>query len=164
MIGAGEREDIARPTGKTGVAMGLVQCSKNSQITVINDKSEQIDGEIRFKYWVGYFDEDSGEYFQTYLRRNSAYQAWMEYLDAGVNEFDLYYTSDPSAEIPKHLLIDSASVKKKILEFPEDAANEDSMVYIRPISPNEIEYVVASSLEDASAGRYKFEPIKVTLG
>ena len=164
MIGAGEREDIARPTGKTGVAMGLVQCSKNSQIKVINDKSEQIDGEIRFKYWVGYFDEDSGEYFQTYLRRNSAYQAWVEYLDAGVNEFDLYYTSDPSAEIPKHLLIDSASVKKKILEFPEDAANEDSMVYIRPISPNEIEYVVASSLEDASAGRYKFEPIKVALG
>lgn len=162
-IGMTGTKDITRPTGKTGVAMGLVQCSKNSKIKVINDKSEDIEGEIKFKYWVGFYDDDSDEFFKPYLNRNSGYQKWVEYLDAGVNEFDLFYTTDPSADIPKHLLMESSTVKKKILTFPESAVDEDAMVYIRPVSPNEIEYAVAASQEDATAGKYKFGPAKAAL-
>lgn len=163
LIGISEQNDITRPTGKTGVAIGLVQCSKNSSIKVINDKSAEIDSEIKFKFWVGFYDDDSDEYFKHYLNRNSAYQKWVEYLDAGVNEFDLFYTSDPSAEIPKHLLMESATVKKRILSFPESAVDEDAMVYLRPVSPNEIEFVVAASQADADAGNYTFGPTKIML-
>ena len=163
LIGIGEQNDITRPTGKTGVAIGLVQCSKNSSIKVINDKSAEIDSEIKFKFWVGFYDDDSDEYFKYYLNRNSAYQKWVEYLDAGVNEFDLFYTSDPSAEIPKHLLMESATVKKRILSFPESAVDEDAMVYLRPVSPDEIEFVVAASQVDADAGNYTFGPTKIML-
>ena len=59
--------------------------------------------------------------------------------------------------------MESATVKKRILSFPESAVDEDAMVYLRPVSPDEIEFVVAASQVDADAGNYTFGPTKIML-
>lgn len=84
---------LKRPTGKTGVAIGLVQCRPGSVIKVISEKKTQ--EEIKFRLFIGHSDENG--YFEADLTRDSKYNEWQAYFDAGEDRFEFYYTTSTSA-------------------------------------------------------------------
>ena len=149
--------DLDRPTGKTGVAIGLVQCRKGSKIKVISEVSAE--EEIKFRYWIGDVDEDN--YFEAIINRDSQYNEWVPYIDAGVDRFEFYYTTSTTAGRERGLLVSEA--KKARLKLPKNAVNEDWLVYLRAVGPNTIEYAVAETDDALCKGRFKYGPIKVDL-
>ena len=150
-------DKLKRPTGKTGVAIGLVQCRKGSTIKVISEK--RVEEEIKFKFFVGYSDEQG--YFESLLNGDSKYNEWVAYLDAGEDRFEFYYTSSTSAGRRKGLLVKES--KKSRQKLPRTAVNEDWTIYLRAIAPNKIEYAVAEDDEALKRKEYKYGPVEVEL-
>lgn len=155
------RKDVAdklkRPTGKTGVAIGLVQCRKGSTIKVISEKKAE--EEIKFKFFVGYSDEHG--YFESLLNGDSKYNEWVAYLDAGEDRFEFYYTSSTSAGRKNGLLVKEG--KKSRQKLPPAAVNEDWMIYLCAVAPNKIAYAVAENNEALQRKEFKFGPVEVEL-
>lgn len=152
-----DQNDLDKPTGKTGVAIGLVQCRKGSKIKVISEVSSE--EEIRFRYWIGDVDDDN--YFVTIINRDIKYNEWVPYIDAGVDRFEFYYTTNTTAGRERGLLVSEA--KKARLKLPKNAVNEDWYVYLRAVGPSTIEYAVAESDEDVIKGRFKYGPVSLGL-
>lgn len=150
-------DKLKRPTGKTGVAIGLVQCRKGSTIKVISEKKTE--EEIKFKFFVGYSDEHG--YFESLLNGDSKYNEWVAYLDAGEDRFEFYYTSSTSAGRKNGLLVKEG--KKSRQKLPPAAVNEDWMIYLCAVAPNKIAYAVAENNEALQRKEFKFGPIEVEL-
>lgn len=148
---------LKRPTGKTGVAIGLVQCRPGSVIKVISEKKTQ--EEIKFRLFIGHSDENG--YFEADLTRDSKYNEWKAYFDAGEDRFEFYYTTSTSAGRKRGLLVKDS--KKSRQQLPKNAVNEDWLIYLRPVAPNKIQYVVAEDDEALKNGEFKFEPVTVEL-
>ena len=148
---------LKRPTGKTGVAIGLVQCRKGSTIKVISEK--KVEEEIKFKFFVGYSDEHG--YFESLLNGDSKYNEWVAYLDAGEDRFEFYYTSSTSAGRKNGLLVKEG--KKSRQKLPPAAVNEDWVIYLCAVAPNKIAYAVAEDDEALKRKEYKFGPVEVEL-
>lgn len=148
---------LKRPTGKTGVAIGLVQCRPGSVIKVISEKKTQ--EEIKFRLFIGHSDENG--YFEADLTRDSKYNEWQAYFDAGEDRFEFYYTTSTSAGRKRGLLVKDS--KKSRQQLPKNAVNEDWLIYLRPVAPNKIQYVVAEDDEALKNGEFKFEPVTVEL-
>lgn len=148
---------LKRPTGKTGVAIGLVQCRKGSTIKVISEKKAE--EEIKFKFFVGYSDEHG--YFESLLNGDSKYNEWVAYLDAGEDRFEFYYTSSTSAGRKNGLLVKEG--KKSRQKLPPAAVNEDWMIYLCAVAPNKIAYAVAENNEALQRKEFKFGPVEVEL-
>ncbi len=148
---------LESPTGKTGVAIGLVQCRKGSKIRVISEtKTEE---EIKFRYWVGYSDNDN--YFVPVISRDCEYNVWHEYYDAGVDRFEFYYTTSTTAERERGLL--ASETKKSRQKLPAKAVNEDWLIYLRAVGPDTLEYVVAVNDDAVKSGNFKYGPVKIEL-
>lgn len=158
----GEEEENAdqarRPTGKTGVAFGLIQCRSGSKIKVLNET--RADAEIKFLYWLG---DDVDDYFDPFLTRSTEYGKWVEYRNAETKHFEFYYTTDPSAERPNVLPIVKAQ-KWRSKPIPQSAINEDWLIFLRAKGPNLLEYVIAEDQAAADQGRYQYGPVEITLG
>lgn len=153
-----EDEYTERPNGKTGVAFGLVQCRTGSRIKVEQEAQDE-NNEIRFRCWVGAQDADGC--FDPVLRRDTAYQKWVEYIDAGDAFFEFYCTTLPAADQPGALPIRETKRFRK--QIPKSAQNVDWNIYLRATGPLELEYTVARSQEDADVGRFQCDPVKITL-
>ena len=149
---------LERPTGKTGVAIGLVQCRKGSKIKVVSEKKAE--EEIKFRYYVGYNNDDG--FLEPLITRSSNYNEWVEYYDAGVDRFEFYYTMSTAAEIPNGMLASDA--KKSRQKLPKNAVNEEWMIYLRAVGPDVVEYVVAEDEDALRNNNFKYGPVKVDLG
>lgn len=152
--------DFYTPNGKTGVAVGLLQCRKGGKIRVISETDSSSTAEISFKFYVG--EDEDGE-FQAILTPESSYGTWKEFEYAMETDNEFYYTTNPSAGIVKGLSCSDAGVRRANCTLPEKAVNEDAMIYWRPTSPNTLEYVVAESEEKAKEGTYLYGPKKILL-
>ncbi|SOC09136.1 hypothetical protein SAMN05880501_105184 [Ureibacillus xyleni] len=130
-----ERDTITRPTGKTGVAFGLVQSRKGGKIKVV-DHNVVEDDEVKFKYFIG--SSKRGK-FKVDIDRETPYNEWLLFIDAAEEDFELYYTSLPEATNNQ---LDISQVLRKKCRI--DSVNEDAFVYLRKVSPTIIEYVVAT--------------------
>lgn len=152
-------DQLGRPTGKTGVAIGLVQCREGGTIKVVSEKASN--EEIKFKFWIGEEDREYEGHFQALITRDTPYGQWHEYYDAGVADFEFYYTTSPTAG--RRVMLPMTETKVCGRQLPDNAVNEDWSIFLRAVSPSELEYVVAASKEDADAGNYKFGPERVKL-
>lgn len=130
-----DENDMEAPTGKTGVAFGLIESRKGGSILVVDENIS--DKNIKFKYYLG---ESRKKQFKVIVERETDYNTWIEFIDAGEDKFELYYTDQPRASTNKMNIADE-SIKLKRLDI--DVINEEAMVYIRLVSPSVIEYVVA---------------------
>ncbi|PEZ72713.1 biotin/lipoyl-containing protein [Bacillus sp. AFS017274] len=127
------RDILTAPTGKTGVAFGLVQSRKGGSIKVID--RDMVNGESKFKYFLGIGRKGK---LKTVIDQEEEYNKWHLFIDASEEDFEIYYTSLPEAST-NQLDIKQAQRKKLRIEHVDDSA----FVYIRTISPTVIEYVVA---------------------
>ncbi|OLQ70049.1 molecular chaperone DnaK [Photobacterium proteolyticum] len=134
-----DKNDVEKPTGKTGVAFGLIESREGGSIMVVDHNVEADD--IRFKYYLG---ESRKNCFKPLIDREVAFSQWVEFIDAGYQKFEIFYTEQPYSSTGKVPISDS-SIKKRVVKL--DFTNDEAMVYLRVVSPTQIEYVVAH--EDA---------------
>ncbi len=151
-----DSDDVEKPTGKTGVAFGLIRSRDGGNIKIVNHNMSK-GSDIRFKYYLG---ENRKRKFKTLLDRETPYNKWIEFIDASEDRFEIYYTTEPSAST-NTLKVDDSSIKKLMIEL--DKTDEDALVYLRAVTPTTIEYVVA--LEDGIAKEEYMSDIKsIKLG
>lgn len=149
-----DKQDVEKPTGKTGVAFGLIASREGGSIKVVDHNIEKDD--IRFKYYLG---ESRKNNFKALISRETTFNKWVEFIDASVQKFELFYTDQPSASTGKIPVSDSA-VKKKVIKL--DMTDEEAMVYLRVVSPTKIEYVVAHE-DDVANEHYLNEVQSIEL-
>ncbi|WP_023604341.1 molecular chaperone DnaK [Aliivibrio logei] len=131
-----DKTDVEKPTGKTGVAFGLIESREGGNIMVIDRNVG--DDDIRFKYYLG---ENRKGKFKPVVDREISFNQWVEFIDAGYQKFELYYTDQPTSSTGNVAISDS-SIKKKAIKL--DMTDDDALVYIRIVSPTAIEYVIAN--------------------
>lgn len=129
-------EDITAPTGKTGVAYGLIAGREGGKIKVISEI--KADAQTKFRYNIGV--EKRGKFKMVLDRTLVDYGQWVLLTDAGVEDFEIYYTSQPNAA---KMAISETGIYKKRCRLPY--VDEDADVYIRCVedSPEELEYCIS---------------------
>ncbi|MBQ9521447.1 MAG: hypothetical protein IJR72_02625 [Oscillospiraceae bacterium] len=150
-------------TGKTGVALGLLLTRSGSNIKAIDKTRTQ--EEIRFRFWVG--ESDDWDCLCPLLTPRSGYGQWVEYWDAGEEDFSFFYTDSPAAgtyqaDKPQSGVSVWETRARQIL-IPCGYVNEAWHIYLRPVSPDEIECAVAESLEAAERGEYEWHSGAIRL-
>lgn len=146
-------EDITAPTGKTGVAYGLIAGRGGGKIKVISEA--EADKQTKFRYNIGVSKRGK---FKVVLDRNKIdYGQWVFLIDAGQEDFEIYYTSLPNAA---HMSVDETGVYNKRCRLPY--TDEDAYVYIRCVedSPEDMEYCISKDGEPSD----DVEVIRVHLG
>ncbi|WP_297479769.1 molecular chaperone DnaK [uncultured Photobacterium sp.] len=131
-----DKNDVEKPTGKTGVAFGLIESREGGNIMVID--RNLADDDIRFKFYLG---ENRKGKFKPVIDREMGFNQWVEFIDAGYQKFELFYTEQPTSSTGNVVISDS-SIKKKTIKL--DMTDDDALVYIRIVSPTKIEYVIAN--------------------
>lgn len=129
-------EDITAPTSKTGVAYGLIAGREGGKIKVISEI--KADAQAKFRYNIGV--EKRGKFKMVLDRTLVDYGQWVLLTDAGVEDFEIYYTSQPNAA---KMAISETGIYKKRCRLPY--VDEDADVYIRCVedSPEELEYCIS---------------------
>lgn len=126
--------DLNKPTGKTGVAYGLL----NNRVRVVQNETE----EIGFRYYIG---QNRKKKFYCVIDKDiRKYHEWIKFCTASREDFDIWFTRSAAAPSNK-MPIDQIGVYSET-GFVSEPSSEKA-VYIRLISPTEIEYVVASEEE-----------------
>lgn len=144
------RGEFERPTGKTGVAFGLIECRKGGRIEII--ATDEVGGEIPFKYYIGtrkrhFFRILEDSYQPSKIPGKLDYDRWYEVFESDDFTIEIYCSTKPEA-VTNTMPIENA----KKLMLSTDAENE--LVFIRAIDPHTLEYVSARSLEDVEYGNY----------
>lgn len=134
--------DTKRPTGKTGVAFGLIEGRSGGKIKVVN-KNQDCDGEAKFRYYVGYSKKKK---FIPILTPDTGYDKFVELIDAFEKDFEIYYTTLPEAANKNLSISETTKINVTLDETFED---DDIFVYIKATSPSVIEYVVARELDSS---------------
>ncbi len=147
------REPMMRPTGKSGVAYGLLKCREGGVIKV---ETITPDGaRVPFQYYIG--RRKKGK-FRLIIDRNAKMKTWYKFIDAG-GAFDILYTDRPEAatgDAPMTI----AKQKHISIEHPDPNA----FVYIRPVESRVIEYMIARDESELAAGGVdKCDPVRIEL-
>ena len=132
------------PTGKTGVAYGLIYSRKGGRIKVTNrDEKENIANEVNFKFYIG---NNKRDLFNTVLSPNSKYEKYEYFGKVTSDTFEIYYTTLPEAQTGK-MEIDKTNVTRISLneEYDED---EEYRIYIKATKPTKISYAIVKKEED----------------
>lgn len=148
-----QREPMKRPTGKSGVAYGLLKCRDGAEVKV---ESITPDGErVPFQYYIG--RRKKGK-FRLIIDRNAKMKTWYKFIDAG-GAFDILYTDRPEAatgDAPMTI----AKQKHISIENPD----QNAFVYIRPVESRVIEYMIARDESELAAGGVdKCDPVRIEL-
>ena len=127
-------------TGKTGVAFGLLRCRRGGKDIQIKNENVDASGEMIFPYFLGDAGTD-GNTFTVRIGRDVNYGEWVYFTVADEPEFELYYTSAPRALRDK-MPVAQVSMAHCTIDDDETIDDDDYGIYIRKVSPNEIEYAV----------------------
>ncbi|MCQ2257361.1 MAG: hypothetical protein MJZ41_05115 [Bacteroidaceae bacterium] len=140
----GDLEDL--PTGKTGVAYGLIECRKGGKIDIGRAAIPETPVNENFAYYLGY--EKMGKFIL--IPEDGGFGklevgTWCEFMEVESEDdvVEIYYTDKPEAtsnELP------IKGIRQKTLKF--EKATEDGYVYIRAIDPHTLEYVVSDVMPD----------------
>lgn len=145
-------------TGKTGVAFGLIRCRRGGKDVKIID--EDIDGdEMKFPYFLGDAGND-GKTFTVKIGKDVGYGKWVYFTFADEPEFEIYYTSEPRS-LQGTLTTAQVKMVHCILDDDDTSDDEACGVYVRKISPNQIEFAVGR--EEDFADDFKGKIYRQTL-
>jgi hypothetical protein len=144
------------PTGKTGVAYGLIHCRPGSRIKVIDNSLDKETEEIGFRYFLGY---ESNGILKPLLFPDSKYGEWVGLFEAEDKTFEIYYTSLAAAANNELKTSTEGVIRKRINIKPDSNA----CIFLRPVSPTQIEYAIAVEDNDEKPGEFKQEPQKIDL-
>ena len=133
------------PTGKTGVAFGLLACYRGDRNIKVIDYNFSDDSEVSFQYYLG---RRKGDNFEVTIGMDLGYGVWAPFMELEREDksFSLYYTSEPQALLlDEPMAISQTKYCKCRIRCNDDIpADEVYTVYIRKVEPAKVEYVVAS--------------------
>lgn len=136
---------MKEPTGKTGVAFGLVMSREGSGIRVESERKKN--EQIRLNYYIGM---NIRRQFQVIIDRSAPYQEWLRFrsADSETETFEFYYTDVPEVMDGNIPVAGNPSIhrRKCIVDHSADGAN----IYMRITGPSRLEYVVATEEQIAS--------------
>ena len=138
------------PTGKTGVAYGLIYSRKGGRIKVTNrDEKENMANEVNFKFYIG---NNKRDLFNTVLSPNSKYEKYEYFGKVTSDTFEIYYTTLPEAQTGQ-MEIDKTNVKRISLneDYDED---EEYRIYIKATKPTKISYAIVKKEEDVDTKEF----------
>lgn len=152
-----EENDLMAPTGKTGVAFGLVMCREGSMLKIESEtkKSEQ----IKLNYYIGI---NYRKNFKTIFDRSAEYNKWLKFskVTTETETFEFYYSELPEVAEDTIPLRDNKAIHKHKCLL--DHVSMDAYIFFRFVSPTSLEYVAA--LEDkVEAGEYMSKVYTVRL-
>ncbi len=136
-LGVEIRNDLAAPTGKTGVAFGLLLSRAGGLIQTKHLSPDS--AKISFRFYVG---RNKKRKFKTIIDRNTKFGVWYPFIDAG-DGFDIFYTNLPEA-VSNQMSIQLA----KRVTISISAPDPDATVYIRAVKSNVIEYQIAKNADE----------------
>lgn len=150
---AQERNDdnLLRPTGKTGVAYGLLETCAGGSIKVVNI-TNNCDKEVAFQYYIG---RSRKKKFYTVLGHGASYNQWVDFMDAS-DDFDILYTTQPAAANNNAPL---TIAKRKHIVLTEKMP--DCRVYIKPVASTAIVYTIAKKQEECPKNEDAGELIRI---
>ena len=142
-----DENNFEKPTGKTGVAFGLIQCRIGSSIERVTHQTTS--EEIPFQFFIGYNTRKKFEIFRDKERvtRNLGkpdYNTWYKFIEADEETFYLYYTTLPEC-VKNDLAVEGNPAVKRIKCNID--TDENAFVFIRAKTPHSIEYVVSSDYD-----------------
>lgn len=147
------RDEMERPTGKTGVAFGLLMSRKGGRIKVRNLNLDKNNTERFFGFYIGY---QSRRKFQIINNKSVDENSgkleigkWYKFMDVETDDdkMEIYYTDIPSA-ITNEMNIEDA--KRIRCSFN---ATEDTAFYIRAKDPHTLEWTLAKSEKECNNGK-----------
>ena len=142
---AADKNDVYKPTAKTGVALGLLNLCPGSETKVINNTLEQSEDNAPFAYYVG---RSQRRKFKAGLKQGDTYNEYVQLGPIRERVFQLYYSHSPKANTGEMPVGDNELYAKR-LDF---AGNTDGhKVFAKAVSPSEIEICTAASLEAIAA-------------
>ena len=144
------RDDLTAPTGKTGVAFGLLLSRAGGLV-----KTKHIAPDVTKTPFAYYIGRNKKRKFKTIIDRNTKFDIWYPFIDAG-DSFDIFYTNLPEA-VSNQMNIQKA----KRITIQIDEPDEEATVYIRAVKSNIIEYQIARSEEELSDAENIFEQIEL---
>ncbi|MBQ9497325.1 MAG: hypothetical protein IJR52_07100 [Selenomonadaceae bacterium] len=144
------RTDLTAPTGKTGVAYGLLLSRAGGLVQTKHITPDS--SKTPFSCYVG---RNKKRKFKTVIDRATKFDVWYPFIDAG-DSFDIFYTNLPEA-VSNQMSIQKA----KRITVNIDAPDEDATVFIRAVKSNVIEYQIARS-EDELSDENPSEQIELT--
>ena len=136
------RDSLEYPTGKTGVAFGLIMCRKGG--TIERTSLGRPDEEIPFRYFIGSsrrgkFSALTSDSVPMSVTGRPDYNVWYFFTEADEDTFEIYYTSVSEA-VTGNMPIDNVQKKKCRLNMTYENAN----IYIRATGPRTIQYAAAT--------------------
>lgn len=140
---AGNAQDLYSPTGKTGVALGLLKLCPGSAIEVLDEAREQSGGESPFAWYVG---SDRRGAFTPALHHGAPYGQWQPVGVPRNRAFNLYYTNSPRASTGE-LPASDGELRRKTLHLAGGQHGE--RLFARATGPDTIEICTAASAEEA---------------
>lgn len=144
---ADPNEELDRKlTGKTGVAFGLLRSRKGGKDVKIINANVDASGEALFPYFLG--DIDIEGHFHVRIGKQVPYQSWAAFCYADEEDFEIYYTSEPQA-IENQMPPEAVKHVNCRIEADDVSDADDTMIYIRKVKPDTIEYAVGTE-EDFS--------------
>lgn len=146
--------NLMRPTGKTGVAYGLLETCAGGSIKVM-DQQASARNEVSFQFYIG---KNRKKKFVTLMSRGADYDTWVKFIDAS-DDFDLLYSDKPEAATNKA----PVSIAKRY-HVVLDKKDPAGYVFIKPCSSTSIVYKVASSESECQqTGDASAEPRRIDL-
>lgn len=142
---ADPNEELDRKlTGKTGVAFGLLRSRKGGKDVKIINANVDASGEALFPYFLG--DIDIEGHFHVRIGKQVPYQSWAAFCYADEEDFEIYYTSEPQA-IENQMPPEAVKHVNCRIEADDVSDADDTMIYIRKVNPDTIEYAVGTEGE-----------------
>lgn len=143
-----KEDDFEKPTGKTGVAFGLIQCRKGGMIERVTNVG--LNNEIPFQFFLGWQSKNKFELFKDEDKKTSLlgkpdYNTWYKFIEADEDTFYLYYTTLPECVNGDLPVAGNPAVKR--LKCTIDVTDEEAFVYIKATSPHSIQYVVSAGYD-----------------
>lgn len=126
--------ELESPTGKTGVAWGLIEGRKGGRIEIKEEITSET--EAKFAYYLGISVRKK---FKVKILRDADYDVWYRFIPALKEVFEVNYTSLPEATNGK-LSESDANVMRKRLSLSE--CGEGLYIYIKLTGKESIEYAV----------------------
>ncbi len=140
-----DTDNVYRPTGKTGVALGLLRLCPGSPVEVINRAVENSLGEAPFAFYVGRI---RAQRFHPVIKQGAAYQQWHEIGPYREGVFILVYTHSPKAHTGEMHDGEAGLIYKRL----DLLGNGSGKLFARIIGTDIIQLCTAVSLDVVQTG------------
>lgn len=139
------KKDLEEPTGKTGVAWGLIEGRKGGRIEIKEEITA--DSEAKFAYYLGISVRKK---FRVKISREEEYNDWIKFIPALQEKFEILYTSLPEAMNGALSEVEDGVLRKRL---SLEKYGKEYYIFIRLVGRDTIEYALGTengNIEESS--------------